>query len=264
MSNRCAFIIFAHNEEHTNEDVDDIINNIKYFHDNCEIFVNHPTLSHANIKTRHALGVLNKSKFIFGAFEELIRTLTIEEITSFDHFCLVSANQYFINKINFEKETNYLQFLNTEDWDNRYTGKDFDKTIIGFPLQQPYGRWDMNNLYKELNIDMPMSANWECATLTNKSMLLAKQHIDLCVSLYPNHDMINVFPPYMALLSGQKWEFPAYFGTYDPSNTNHPKNHLLTLEQVNNKREQGYVSVKRVNYKKDCPIKNYIRNTLML
>mgnify|MGYP001580247372 CR=1 FL=1 len=59
-------------------------------------------------------------------------------MNNFDHFCLVSANQYFINEINFEKDVNYIQMLNTEDWESTYKGKDTNKEIQGFPLQQPY------------------------------------------------------------------------------------------------------------------------------
>lgn len=262
MQNKCCFIIFAHNDVHTNEDVEDMIDNINYFHKNCDIIVNHPNLTHPNVKIKHRLGALNHSKFIFGAFEELVRTLTTEEINQYDHFCLVSANQYFINEINFEKDVNYIQMLNTENWESTYRGKDTSKEIQGFPLQQPYGRWDMKDLYKEFNLELPMSANWECATLTKESMLLSKQHIDKCVEYYPNQDMINVFPPYMVLLSEQRWEFPAHFGTYDPSNPE-PKNWWLNIEQVKQKHSEGYISVKRVNYNKDCPVKQFIRETYM-
>ncbi len=171
MKNKCCFIIFAHNDVHTNEDVQDMIDNINYFHKNCTIIVNHPTLTHPSVKLKHKLGQLNHSKFIFGAFEELLKTLTIEEINNFDHFCMVSANQYFINEINFEKDVNYIQMLNTENWEETYKGKNTDKTVQGFPLQQPYGRWDMKDLYKEFNLELPMSANWECATLTKESIL---------------------------------------------------------------------------------------------
>jgi len=259
--NKCAFIIFAHNNVQTNEDVDDMIANICYFHDNCEIIVNHPTLTHPKVRIRHRLGPLNQSNFIFGAFENLVRSLSVDEINSFDHFCLVSANQYFINKINFEKDVNYLQFLNTEDWENTYKGKDSDKEIKGFPLQQPYGRWDAKNMYKEFKIALPMSANWECATLTNKSMLLAKENIDKCVEIYENVDMINVFPGYMALMSGQNWEFPNHFGTYGPDNPS--KNWIITLDQIIEKHNTGYFSIKRVNYNKNCELKQFIRDNYM-
>jgi hypothetical protein len=262
MNNRCAFVIFAHNNIQTNDDIDDMIKNINYFHDNCDFYINHPTLNHDKVKIRHRLGPLNYSSFIFGAFEALLKKLTIEEINSFNHFCLVSANQYFINKFNFQKNVNYLQFLNTENWEETYIGKDSSKKIIGFPLQQPYGRWDPKDMYKTLNIESPMSANWECAVLTNNAMLLAKEHIDKCLEIYPNQDMINIFPPYMALLSGEPWEFPKHFGTYDPSNK--AKNWIITIPQVKQKYEEGYYSIKRVNYQKNCPVKEFIRKTYMV
>lgn len=257
--NKAAFIIFTHSTVQTLLDVEDMIDNIRHFHNNCEFFINHPTIDHPNIKARHLLGDLNRSNFIFGAFIEILNKLTIEEINNFDHFCLVSANQYFISKIEFEKDVNYLQFLNTENWEATYKGKDTSTEVIGFPLQQPYGRWDMKDLYKKYNLDNPMSANWECATLTKESMLLAKQHISSCLEIYPNEDMINIFPAYMALLSKQEWKYPAHFGTYDPSNPQ-PKNWILTLNQLLDKKHCGYYSIKRVNYTKDCPIKEYVRN----
>jgi hypothetical protein len=259
---KTCFIIFAHSTAQTIEDIDDMIANISHFHNNCEFFVNHPTLDHPKIKTRHMPGVLNNSNFIFGALVELIQNISEEEINQFEHFCLVSANQYFINTINFEKNTNYAQFLNTENWDATYNGKDSDKNVIGFPLQQAYGRWDPKDLYKEYNIDQPMSANWECLTVTKEVMLLAKQNLDKCLEYYPNQDMINIFLPYMILLSKQQWEFPPYFGTYDPSNR--PNfNWILTKEQIVDKKNNGYFSVKRVNYGKNCELKKFIRENYM-
>jgi len=262
MSNRCCFVIFAHSTVHDVDDLNDMIENIKYFHDDCDFIVNHPTIEHPKVRVRHMPGELNKSNFIFGAYEKILQELSEEEINSFDHFCLVSANQYFINKINFEKDVNYVQFYNTETWDDDYCGKDMDKTIIGFPLNQPYGRWDPKDIYKNYDIKTPMASNWECLTLTKESMLLAKKNIDICTEAYYNQDMISIFPGYMALMSGQTWEFPAHFGTYDPSNRNQ-KNQILTIQQVNSKFEDGYFSLKRVNYKKDCSVKDYIRRNLM-
>lgn len=262
MKSKTGFVIFAHSSIHSNEDVEDMINNISYFHDNCDFFVNHPNIIHPKIRIRHMPGTLNHSNFIFGAIIELIKNITKKEINTFEHFCLVSANQYFINDIYFKKGVNYAQFLNTENWSDTYNGKDSDKTIIGFPLQQPYGRWDPKDLYKEYGIELPMSANWECLTFTKEVMLLAKKHLDKCIEYYPNDDMINIFLPYMILLSKQEWEFPPYFGTYDPSNK--PKfNHLLTQEQIINKHNEGYFSVKRVNYSKTCELKNFIRQNYM-
>jgi DNA-directed RNA polymerase subunit L len=262
MKSRTSFIIFAHSTTHTIEDIDDIINNISHFHNNCDFMVNHPTLNHPKIRIKHMPGQLNVSNFIFGALIDLIKNINEEEINSFDHFCLVSANQYFINDIDFKKGVNYAQFLNTENWEQSYNGKDFDKTIVGFPLQQPYGRWDNKDLYKEFNIELPMSANWECLTFTKEVMLLAKKHIDKCLEYYPNDDMMNIFLPYMILLSKQPWEFPAYFGTYDPSNKPN-YNWVITINQIVEKYNQGYFSVKRVNYPKDCELKQFIRQNYM-
>lgn len=263
MKNKTAFIIFGHSTLNTVEDIDDIIKNISYFHNNCDFMVNHPTINHPKIRTRHTPGPLNFSNFIFGVLIELIKNLTVDEINNFEHFCLVSANQYFINQIKFEKNVNYAQFLNTENWDNTYNGKDSSKDIIGFPLQQPYGRWDPKDLYKEYGIEVPMTANWECLTVTKEVMLLAKIHLAKCIEYYPNQDMINVFLPYMILLSKQQWEFPPHFGTYDPSNR--PTfNKILTKEQITNKYNNGYFSIKRVNYSKNCELKNFIRQNYMI
>lgn len=259
---RCCFIIFAHSLEQDIDDLNDMIENIQYFHDDCDFIVNHPNIEHPKIRVRHMPGVLNHSNFIFGAYGKVLNELSVDEINSFDHFCLVSANQYFIDKINFEKGINYVQFYNAENWDELYIGKDMDKTIIGFPLQQPYGRWDPKDLYKQYNIETPMPSNWECLTLTKESMLLAKQNVDSCLQTYYNQDMISIFPGYMALMSGQPWEFPAHFGTYDPSNRA-LKNHFLFPEQVEQKRSEGYFSVKRTNYSRHCPIKNFIRQNYM-
>lgn len=262
MKSRTAFIIFAHSTLHTVDDINDMIDNIKYFHNNCEFIINHPTLDHEKIKIRHMPGQLNSSNFIFGAVVDLIKNISESEISSFDHFCLVSANQYFINDIDFKNGVNYAQFLNTEDWVSTYNGRDSDKTILGFPLQQPYGRWDLKDLYKEFDITIPMSANWECLTFTKEVMLLAKMHLDKCLEYYPNQDMMNIFLPYMILLSKQEWQFPSYFGTYDPSNK--PiYNKIITKEQIIQKHSEGYTSIKRVNYSKTCELKNFIRQNYM-
>jgi hypothetical protein len=263
MKNKTGFIIFAHSLSQTVEDVNDIIENISYFHNNCDFFINHPNMVHPKIRMRHMPGILNHSTFIFGALIELFNSLTKEEIELYEHFCLVSANQYFINDIIFEKGVNYVQFLNTENWSETYNGKDSDKTIVGFPLRQSYGKWDPKDLYKEYGIDLPMSANWECLTVTKEVMLLARKHLDKCVEYYPNDDMMNIFLPYMILLSRQPWEFPPYFGTYDPSNR--PNfNRVITKEQIINKRNEGYISVKRVDYSKTCQLKDFIRKNYMI
>lgn len=194
--NRCCFIIFAHSLVQDVDDLNDMIDNISYFHDNCDFIVNHPTIVHPKVRTRHMPGVLNHSSFIFGAYEKVLRSLTEEEINSFDHFCLVSANQYFINKIKFEKGVNYVTFYNIEhNWHEFYNGYKFSREIIGFPLNQYHGRWDPKDLYIECGIKTtPMPSNWECLTLTKEAMILAKQNIDLCVKIYPDLDMISIFP----------------------------------------------------------------------
>jgi hypothetical protein len=258
---KCCFIIFAHSNLHDIDDINDIIDNINHFHKNADFMILHPTMNHEKIRLNSPLGALNQSSFIFGPLSNLIKDLSDNEINQFDHFCLVSANQYFINDIVFEKNVNYVQYVHTEDWSNNYNGKNTNKTIIGFPLQQPYGRWDIKDLYKEYGIEIPMSANWECMAITKETMILAKKHIDKCLEYYPNEDMINLFLPYMAIISNQEWEFPPYFGTYDPSNRPH-YNQLITREQIIEKHKEGYFSIKRVNYKKDCELKNFIKKHL--
>jgi len=225
-----AFIIFAHCTEQNVDDVNDMIYNIKYFHKDCEIFINHPNIQHEKIKTRHTLGQLNNSSFIFGAFIDIIKTLTFDEIERFDHFVLVSANQYFISEMKLEKNVNYVQFYNVEDWEYKYTGKDFRTDYEGFPLKQFYGLWDPKEMYKIFGIETPMASNWESACLTKESMRLCKENIDIAINTYPNCDLISTFPGFMALKSGQKWKFPPFFGTFDPSNPK-PKNWILTEEQ---------------------------------
>jgi len=93
-------------------------------------------------------------------------------------------------------------------------------------------------------------------------MLLAKENIDSCVETYYNQDMISIFPGYMALMSGQPWEFPAHFGTYDPSNRA-LRNQITFPQQVEEKRTSGYFSVKRFNYSRHCPVKQFVRETYM-
>jgi len=258
---KIAFLIFSHCEEQNVDDVNDMIENISYFHDDCDFFINHPTIEHQKIKTRHKLGTLNNSSFIFGAFEKMIKSLTIKEINNFDHFVLVSANQYFINKLILEKNVNYVQFYNVENWDSKYTGKNFSTKYEGFPIKQPYGLWDPKKMYEIFGIKNPMASNWECATLTKDVMILCKDNIDTVTETYPNADLISVFPGYMVLKSNQVWKFPSFFGTYDPSNK--IKNSIIKIEQIDEKLKNGYSSVKRVNYSKDCQLKNYIRKNIM-
>ena len=60
----CCFIIFAHNDLQTNEDVQDLIDNISHFHKDCDFIVNHPTLTHPKVRVRHRLGSVDNSMFI--------------------------------------------------------------------------------------------------------------------------------------------------------------------------------------------------------
>jgi hypothetical protein len=263
---KCCFIIFAHSDAQNVDDVNDMIDNINHFHKNADFIVLHPTMKHPKTRLNVPLGLLNQSSFIFGPLTELIKDLKDDEINQFDHFCLVSANQYFINDIIFEKNINYAQFNTTENFDNDYTGKDMSKEIIGFPIKQPYlfGKtWDDNGLYKELGIELPMISNWECVTFTKEVMLLCKKNLETALKIYPNRDLMNVYIPYMILLSKQQWDFIPHFGTYDPSNPN-PKNYLITIEQTINKRNENYFSIKRVNYGKNCHIKNFVRENFMI
>lgn len=124
-------------------------------------------------------------------------------------------------------------------------------------LQQEYALWDNRFLYKEFGINNAMASNWECASLTKEAIIQCKSNIDICDKYYPNCDLISMFPGYMALKTGQDWKFPSFFGTFDPSCTQ--KNHIITIEQVKQKKAEGYYGIKRVNYSKNCSIKNYIR-----
>ncbi len=251
---------FSHCVQQSKDDLEDMISNISYFHDNCDFWVNHPTIKHDKIKSRHNVGPTDMSSFIFGAFASILNNSTIDEINSFDHFCLVSANQYFINTISFEKDINYIQFYNTTNWSGTYKGMHTPTKIEGFPLNQSYGRWDKKGLYIQLGIELPMASNWECAVLTKKSMLIAKQNLDIAQSIYQNCDIISLYPGYCALMSKQEWKFPPHFGTYEPSNPHpHPQNHIITIDQVKQKRSDGYFSIKRVNFNKNCQIKKFIR-----
>jgi hypothetical protein len=263
---KVCFIIFAHTNNQNNDDINDMISNISYFHSDCDFMINHPTLNHPKIRTRHTPGLVNHSNFIFGNLIKLFNDLTIDEIEKYDHFCLVSANQYFINNIIFEKDVNYAQFNTTENFDKDYIGKHMDKTPKGFPIKQSYlfgGTWDDEKLYEKLGIELPMISNWECVTFTNEVMKLCKSNLNTTLSVYPNRDLMNVYVPYMILLSGQRWEFIPHFGTYDPSNPE-PKNYFITKEQIVKKREEGYFSIKRVNYSENCHLKNFVRENYMI
>jgi len=254
-------MVFAHSNEQNAEDLNDMIDNMKYFtNGECDFIINHPNINHSKVRTRHYIGNLNSSNFIYGAFVEMVRSITEEELTKFNHFCLVSANQYFINNIHFEPNINYFQFYNSPDWEKSYKGKHTERTTNNF-LQQPYGKWDSEDMFKIFGIENPMASNWECGTMTPETMMLCKENIDKSLEIYPNNDLISVFPGFMALLSLQEWDWPPFFGTFDPSCSQ--KNKIITNEQIDQKYNEGYFSVKRVNYSKDCPIKDYIRSKYM-
>ena len=74
---RVCFIIFAHSLDHTREDLQDMIENIQYFHKDCDFIVNHPTIEHPKIRVRHMPGVLDQSNFIFGAYEKILKDLIL-------------------------------------------------------------------------------------------------------------------------------------------------------------------------------------------
>ena len=262
MTKKIGFIIFAHTDYQNLEDLQDLIDNISFFCDNSDFFVNHPTIEHPKIKTKFTPGKLNESSFIFGALIEIIKSIDLQEINDYSHFCLVSANQYFINNLKFEENVNYVQFVNKENWAEKYNGKDFDKSYEGFPLNQPYGRWDKNDMYKKFELLNPMSANWECLTFTKEVMILAKDNLEKIYEFYNDTDLMNIFIPYMVLMSGQSWQFPPHFGTYDPSNRP-VLNYLISTTQIKDKRKDGYFSIKRVNYSKNCILKEFVRNNYM-
>ena len=100
------FMIFSHCREQTVEDLNDMIDNIKHYHNDCDFLVNHPTIIHPKVRTRHNIGTLNQCNMVYGVFIEMVRSITEEELNKYDHFCMVAANQYFINKIEFNKKSN--------------------------------------------------------------------------------------------------------------------------------------------------------------
>ena len=142
------------------------------------------------------------------------------------------------------------------DWDFKYTGHNFSNITIGNPLiQYQTFNWDEKNLHEALGVNDAMVSNWEYAFLTKETINLCHDHIRSAKSIYPNRDLIQLFPGYMALKSGQLWKFPPFFGTFDPSNRINHHNHLITTNQIDLKYSAGYTSVKRVNYsqkKRSC------------
>lgn len=254
---KTLYLVFGDARNQDDDDLDDICDNINYFDKNCEIVINHPTSTHKNVKLRHIVQPIG-THFIFGIFIEFLNLLNKEEY-EFDHVCLFSANQYLINSFIPIKNINYLQFYNCPEWDYNYTGKDFSNLTIGNPLIQCGFNWDENNMGFRLGIDNAMISNWEYAFLTKETINLCQKHINDCLQIYPYRDCIQLFPGYMALKSEQPWLFPPFFGTFDPSNKINNCNWIITHDQIDQKHNEGYCSIKRVNYKKDCSLKEHIR-----
>ncbi len=259
---KTLYLVFGDERNQTSDDLEDICNNIYYFDKNCEIIINHPTSDHPNVKLRHIVQPVNVSPFIFGVFIDFIN-LPLNNY-EFDHVCLFSANQYLINSFIPEKGVNYLQFYNCPMWDFKYTGKDFSNLTVGNPLIQYTFNWDHLEMNNFLEIKDAMVSNWEYAFLTKETIDLCRKHLSDCQLIYPNRDCIQLFPGYMALKAEQPWMFPPFFGTFDPSNKINECNWIITEQQIDQKHKDGYCSIKRVNYGKDCPLKEHIRRTIML
>ena len=256
---KTLYLIFgdARNQDH--DDLQDMCENINYFDKNCEIIINHPYVDHPNVKLKHVVQPVNQSRFIFGVFVDLLYFLRSNPI-DFDHLCLFSANQYLINSFYPEKNVNYLQFYNCPNWDFTYTGKDFTNITIGNPLiQYETHNWDEKGMNLFLEVENAMVSNWEYAFLTDEAVRLCQMYLDNAFNIYPNRDLIQLFPGYMALKTGQPWMFPPFFGTFDPSNRINNHNSIITESQIDQKLMENYCSVKRVGYKKDCHLKQYIK-----
>lgn len=259
LKNKTLYLVFGDSRNQDSDDLEDICQNINYFDHNCEIIINHPSADHPNVKLKHVVQPVNHSVFIFGVFIDLLHYLKNNPI-KFDHLCLFSANQYLINNFFPEKNINYLQFYNCPDWDFKYTGKDFTNVTIGNPLiQYDTFNWDEKGMNSLMGVENAMVSNWEFAFLTDRTIDFCQEYLNQALSIYPNRDLIQIFPGYMALKTGQPWMFPPFFGTFDPSNRINNHNYLITEEQITQKRLKGYSSIKRVNYKKNCPIKQFIK-----
>jgi len=254
------YLIFGDARNQNDDDLEDLCQNIRHFDNNAQIIINHPTSNHTNVKLKHIVDPVDISPFIFGVFKEFLNYFSNNDL-NFDHLNLVSANQYYINKFEPEIGVNYVQFYNCDDWDHHYTGKDFPAVYSGNPIVQNFN-WDPRNLHKIVGVDNPMVSNWESMYLTYESVKLCAENLYLCDQIYPNQDRIQTFPAFMALKSGQEWRFPPFFGTFDPSNLVNKHNHIITITQVIEKYNLGYCTIKRVNYHKDCEIKQFIRNNL--
>lgn len=257
MSN-VLYFIFGDARHQNDDDLEDLCQNIKQFDSNAKIIINHPFSNHPYAKIKHIVQPVNSSQFIFGAFVDLLAYLKNYNC-DFDHLCLVSANQYFIGSFSPIKGINYIQFYNCENWSEKYNGKNFSNLYVGNPLIQPYGVWDSSRICDFFGIENPMASNWESAYLTKKTVRLCIENIDKCIELFPDKDLMSIYPGYMALKSNQPWQFPPFFGTFDPSNKINNFNYIITEEQVKKKMIENYCVIKRVNYSKECPIKNFIR-----
>lgn len=256
---KTLYLIFGDVRHQQDEDLEDICQNIMYFDNNCEIIINHPTSNHPKVVLRHWVQPVNQSSFIFGVFTEFLNNTYCKTI-KFDHLCLFAANQYMINRFFPLSGVNYLQYYNTPNWDFDYDGKNFSNITIGNPLiQYQTFNWDLDNLHQKLDIPTPMVSNWEFAHLTKEAVDLCYRFIQECQHIYPTRDCIQLFPGYMALKTEQPWFFPPFFGTFDPSNRANNHNWIITEQQIQQKHNEGYCSVKRVNYTKNCPLKQFIR-----
>ena len=263
LKSKVLYLIFGDSRNQDNDDLEDLCQNIKKFDEDCDIIINHPTATHPLVKLNHTVHPVNTSTFIFGVFIEFLKYLKYNT-TEFDHVCLFSANQYMINSFHPEIGVNYLQFYNHPYWDYIYNGKDFSNLTIGNPLiQYESFNWDEKNMHEILDVPFAMVSNWEFAFLTKEAIELCQKYLIDCEKIYPNRDCIQLFPGYMALKTGQPWMFPPFFGTFDPSNRVNGHNQIITKEQIDQKFKEGYSSIKRVNYKKDCPLKEYIRRTII-
>ena len=260
MLNKVLYLVFGDVRNQNDEDLEDICQNIKHFDSNAQIIINHPKSSHPNSLLKHEVGVVDHSYFIFGVFIEFLNYIKDKKL-DFDHVCLFSANQYMINSFYPIKGINYLQFYTTDDWDFKYTGKDYSNLTYGTPLMQyKYIDWEPERLDLLLGVEYAMVSNWESAYITKETIKLCIENLDTCLSVYPNKDRIQTYPGYMALKTGQPWLYPPFFGTFDPSNRINGHNRIITQQQVIQKYNEGYCSVKRAGYTKNCLIKEFIRS----
>lgn len=258
MKSKVLYFIFGDVRHQNDEDLTDMLLNLLKYDEDAQFVINHTNSNHPRALLNHLVGPVNSSQHIFGAFVALLDYLNNNKI-EYDHLCLVSANQYQINKFEPIKGVNYVQFYNCDDWLEKYTGKDFSNVHQGTPLVQSYGVWDQKKLHVILDVPYPMASNWEGSYLTRETIELCIKNLPKCLEVYPNNDLISLYPGYMALKTGQLWMFPPFFGTFDPSNRKNGNNYLITIDQLKEKLNNGYCAIKRVNYKKDCNIKEFVK-----